>query len=199
MLAGPPCAGKSSLARHLVGLVAGELVLVQVDAVFDLLLPRSSRTRADRMLAYDAAHAVARTVVASGRDVLLECTYARREQRAGLVAALRDRPEVPVRLVELRLSPGEAVRRFRGRSEPTDLDEEALRARVHHFPYSDEALWLDAESASTAALAEQVSDWLATTAVAIDRDRWVADGRAWDDRPAGSETVGSDRPPSWSG
>jgi predicted kinase len=180
VLAGPPCAGKSSVARALVNADAeGRTILVEVDSVFDLLLPDSDRNRRDRMLAYDAAHALARLALDRGRTPVLECTYARLEQRASLLEALADLPEAPLWVVELVVTPDEAIRRFRLREQPTDLDEESLRERVGAFPYSDHALRLDSSAASSAALARRIVEWCRSGPKPAPRDTWGAEGRSW--------------------
>jgi len=70
VLAGPPCAGKSSVAKVLATDSArSRRVLIEVDSLFSLLLPDSDRNRHDRMLAYDAAHAP--LACASSADGLL--------------------------------------------------------------------------------------------------------------------------------
>jgi predicted kinase len=51
------------------------------------------------MLAYDAAHAMARSLIEHGRVPILECTYSRRRQRASLADALRTPLPVWLRLV----------------------------------------------------------------------------------------------------
>jgi predicted kinase len=60
-------------------------ILIEVDGLFLLLFPDSDRNRRDRMLAYDGAHALARVLLERGHTPVLECTYARREQRASLI------------------------------------------------------------------------------------------------------------------
>jgi predicted kinase len=180
VLAGPPCAGKSSVGRALVaGPAEGRCVRLEVDSLFLLLLPGSDRNRRDRMLAYDAAHAVARTVLESGATPVLECTYARVDQRASLVRALADQPEAPLWVVELSVTPDEAVRRFRDRDQATDLDEALLRERVEAFPYSDMALLLDSSSPAQE-LAGRVNTWLQGEPPPVRREAWVASGRGWD-------------------
>ena len=76
VLAGPPCAGKSSVGRSLIT-ADTRRIHVEVDSLFSLLLPDSDRNRHDRMLGYDAAHAVGRTLYDRGHTPLLECTYGR--------------------------------------------------------------------------------------------------------------------------
>jgi predicted kinase len=158
----------------------GGATFVEIDSLFSLLLPRSNRNREDRMLAYDAAHALTGAVVQRGRTAILECTYARQEQRASLVEAMAHVPAAPLWVVELFVSPTEAVRRFRRRAEATDLDEESLRERVENFPYSEQAFRPVATDFATDHLANDISEWLSTQPGSVDRDLWVAAGRGWD-------------------
>ena len=153
---------------------------IEVDALFSLLLPGSDRSREDRMLAYDAAHLLARMLLARGRSVSLECTYARVEQRASLLAALADAAGAPLWVVELHVSPDEAVQRFRGRREPTDLDEESLRERVAAFPYSGLGLRLSSSGRTPVVLAGDVAKWLRGRPGSVDKDAWARAGRDWD-------------------
>ena len=175
VLSGPPCSGKSSVGR----LLAADGCLVEVDALFSMLLPDSDRNRDDRMLAYDAAHLLAHLLVQHGRTVVLECTYARAEQRRSLVSALAELPEAPLWVVELFVSPDDAVMRFRQRDQATDLDEESLRERAAEFPYSDRPLRLTSSSAPPDQLARQISGWLRQPPPPVDRDEWAAAGRGW--------------------
>jgi predicted kinase len=178
VLSGPPCSGKSSIGRLLTAEPPlPDLVHVEVDALFDLLLPGSDRNRHDRQLAYDAAHAVTRPALARGRCVLLECTYARRDQRRSLVAALADQPAVPLWVVEVQVPPEEAVHRFRRRKQETDLDDELVRERAAAFPYSDQALRLTSSAATPADHARALRAWLAGRPAPVQSARWVAAGR----------------------
>lgn len=167
VLTGPPCAGKSTVGRLLPG------VLVQVDAVFDRLLPDSDRNPADRLRAYGAAHVVVRGLLAQGRSPVLECTYARRDQRASLVDAL---PDEPLHVVELHVTAEGALARFRERDQGSDLDEESLRERVDAFPYGVDALALTAGTPEE--MAWQVLAWLAEEPAPLDPDAWVRRGRS---------------------
>jgi predicted kinase len=155
-------------------------VHIEVDALFELLRPQSDRGRADRMLAYDAAHLLTRMLVERGDRVVLECTYARAEQRASLVDALAHVPEAPLWVVECHVSADDAVRRFRSRDEPTDLDAAALRERAESFPYLDQALRLMSAEATPAELAEHVAAWLRDVPAPVPREVWARAGRAWD-------------------
>jgi predicted kinase len=181
VLSGPPCSGKSTIGRVLAAdLTAQRSVHLEVDALFSLLLPESDRNRGDRMLAYDATHAIARLLLGRGITAVLECTYARVEQRASLVSALADLPAAPVWVVECFVSPDEAVRRFRQRRQATDLDEHLVRERAEAFPYSPNALRLESSAAAPEALARHVAEWLRRAPPSVDRDSWAAAGRGWD-------------------
>jgi len=175
VLTGPPCSGKSSAGRILAGLRSPDpRIYVSVDALFDQLLPDSDRNPHDRLLAYDAAHALARSVFDHGRTPILECTYARREQRAGVVNAFED---ATLYVVELVISAEDALPRFLGRDQQTDLDERSLRAKVESFPYTPDALRLDPGTPDEHA--HRIQAWLEEKPPSIDRDRWVANGLAW--------------------
>jgi predicted kinase len=183
VLTGPPFSGKSSVGKALAADPTWSRqvsIHVEVDSVFSLLLPRSVRSRNDRMLAYDATHALARLLVGRGITPVLECTYARREQRTSLLAALADLPGAPVRVVELHVTPDDAVRRFRERRQATDLDESTARERAEAFPYSDQALRLDTTTAAPEALARDITQWWASEPPAVERDVWAGAGRSWD-------------------
>jgi len=132
------------------------------------------------MFAYEAAHAVARLVVGRGETVVLECTYARIEQRASLLAALAETPATPLWAVEFFVTPDEAVRRFRERHEATDLDERLVRERAARFPYSDQPLRVDSAAAAPGELARQITDWWRRRPEELHRETWAATGRGWD-------------------
>lgn len=180
VLAGPPCAGKSSVGRAFAQASREREVYLEVDALFSMLLPRSGRSRQDRMVAYDAAHALARTLVMHQHTAILECTYARREQRASLLEALSTVPSCTVRVVEFVISPDEAAQRFRQRREATDLDETSLRERVENYPYWDGAHRVDSCSADDPhTLADQIVTWRQRDPAPSDWIEWIDLGSRW--------------------
>lgn len=179
VLAGPPCAGKSTVGKALATeATRGRRIHIDVDSLFLLLRPDSDRNRQDRMLAYDAAHALARMLLERAHTPVLECTYARGEQRASLMTAVADLPQASLWVVELFITSNDAVQRFRHRNEGTDLDEESLRERVNAFPYSDQALQL-AASAPPAVLAHRIAAWLRGKPTPTPRDVCAEAGRTW--------------------
>lgn len=90
VLTGPPCSGKSSVGRLLsADRSQRRRTYIEIDSLSWLLVRDSDRNRRDRMLAYDAAHAVARVLLERGQTVVLECTYSRLEQRLSLARGRR--------------------------------------------------------------------------------------------------------------
>jgi predicted kinase len=180
VLAGPPCAGKSSVGTLLAaGSPSNRRIYLEVDALFSLLTPESDRNRSDRMLAYDAAHELAHLLLDRGHTPVLECTYARREQRASLVKAMADMPAAPLWVVEIQISPDDAVQRFGNRDEATDLDERLVRERAETFPYSDQALRIESSAATPEEQAHRIATWLEQRPASVERDRWAEAGRSW--------------------
>ncbi len=180
VLSGPPCSGKSSVGRILSSgaYSSHDRIHIEVDALFSLLLPRSDRSRGDRMLAYDAAHVLARMLLERHKTVVLECTYARREQRASLLDALTGVP-APLWVVEILVAPDDAVARHRQRQQETDLDERLVREHAQAFPYYAPALRLTASEGGPDDLARQIADWLRDEPRPVDREKWAAAGREW--------------------
>ncbi|WP_129667763.1 AAA family ATPase [Phytoactinopolyspora endophytica] len=181
VLSGPPCSGKSDVGRVLApDWSRTSRHYIAVDSIFSLLLPGSERSMPDRMLAYDAAHTLARMLFDRGRTPILECTYSRRRQRASLVQALADIPGAPLWVVEFSVPPDEAVDRYRHSPshQATDLTEQLVRERALTFPYSEQALQVASATASAVALARDVTAWLRDQPASIDRDRWAAAGKA---------------------
>jgi predicted kinase len=184
VLTGPPCAGKSAIGRTLASSPPSgtdrRSIYLEVDSLFSLLLPGSDRNRDDRMLGYDAAHLLARMLLDRGQMPVLECTYSRRQQRASLLQVIADTPETPLWVVEVAVSPDDAVLRFQRRPQATDLHERLVHERARTFPYSDQALRLASASAAPDNLAQQITAWLRLQPESVDRARWAEAGKAWD-------------------
>ncbi|MFG1651196.1 AAA family ATPase [Micromonospora sp. NPDC049275] len=181
VLSGPPCSGKTTarkvLAEERSSLGHGRVHL-EVDTLFDLLFPDSDRSRDDRMRAYTGAHLLTRMLVDGGESVVLECTYARRDQRASLLEAMTG-SSAPLWVVEFFVTPDEAVKRFRKRQQATDLDEALVRERAEAFPYFDGALRMESSSGTPAEQAESIIRWLRQGPQPVDQDAWARAGRGW--------------------
>jgi predicted kinase len=181
VLSGPPCSGKTTagelLAEERTSSGYGRIHL-EVDTLFELLFPESNRNCDDRMHAYDGAHLLARMFVDRGETVVLECTYARRDQRASLLEASAG-SSAPPWVVEFFVTPDEAARRFRERHQATDLDEALVRERAEAFPYFDEALRMDSSSGTPEEHAQSIITWLQQGPRPVDQEAWTRTGRGW--------------------
>lgn len=151
---------------------------IEIDILFDVLFPQSARGRDDRMCAYDRAHLLARMFVDRGETAVLECTYARHDQRASLVDALVGSFS-PLWVIEFFVTPDEAVGRSRGRSQATDLDDEMVRERAEAFPYSDEAFRVVSSTTDPEDHASAIAAWLKQDPRPVDQESWVQVGRDW--------------------
>jgi adenylate kinase family enzyme len=143
---GPPCAGKSTLAAE----VARQLGLphLSMDATRQRLLPDAAHTRADREVAYRAMEWAAEMLP----DVVLDAPYGHDEDYAGLV-------RLGAVVIECRVSPETAVRRFRERGPDAvrkDLTEDVVRQMVEEYHYRGGALVIDTERVSAAESVDRV-------------------------------------------
>lgn len=136
VICGPPCAGKSTLAKSLGD--AHRAPVLDVDEMREVLLPHSDHSEQDRNTAYRAMHfAAARLIGAGAREVLLVATYARLEVREWLGAAARD-CLAGVSVVGCRVSPEVAVDRFVSRKAghpATDLSPARVRRLAETYNY----------------------------------------------------------------
>jgi predicted kinase len=158
VIAGPPCAGKSSLAAAIA--VKLGFHWLQVDRILSTLIPNSDRGKRDRDVAYRAALLIAEELLDCSRSVLLDATYGSHEQRKA-VEACAVAQRVPLYLVQCRVSPEMAVARFkrRGRHPAIDLSERRVRALAAGYRYSEVGLTLGAEM-PLAASTRRVEEYL---------------------------------------
>jgi predicted kinase len=181
LLSGPPCSGKTTagkvLAQERTSTGHGRIHL-EVDTLFEILFPESDRNRDDRMRAYDGVHLLARMFVNRGKTVVIECTYARRDQRASLLQVLAG-STVPLWVVEFFVTPDEAVSRFRERQQATDLTEALVRERAEAFPYFDEALRVESCAGTPEEHAQSITTWLQQDPRPVGQEAWTRAGRGW--------------------
>lgn len=154
VVSGPPCSGKSTLARALAA--ATELVRLEMDEFRARLLPASTQAEADRDLAYRAMHLSAELLVRAGLWPVLDATYARAASRLGLESVSRT-TTAGIYLIECRVDPAMAVSRFeaRGSSHPAvDLTTARVERLVIDYPYCGSGLTVSPDDAGPSALPE---------------------------------------------
>jgi hypothetical protein len=119
-----------------------------MDATRQRLLPDAAHTRADREVAYRAMEWAAEMLP----DVVLDAPYGHDEDYAGLV-------RLRAVVIECRVSPETAVRRFRERGPDAvrkDLTEDVVRRMVEEYHYRSGALVIDTERVSAAESVDRV-------------------------------------------
>ncbi len=157
VFAGPPCAGKSTLAEELAR--RRHLPHLSMDATRERILPTARHTRNDREVAYRAMHFAAELLLGAGVTAILDAPYGHPEDRAELARIAG----AQLKLIECRVSPETALARFRQRGPDAvrkDLTEELVQRLVREYPYAGEGLLLDTGQLPPAQCLERIEAWL---------------------------------------
>jgi predicted kinase len=160
VFAGPPCAGKSTAAGELSRRLG--ISCLSMDGTRQRILPGAAHTRADRQAAYRAMHFAAELLLRNGGRVILDAPYGHAEDRMELrriVAAC----SVRFCLVECRVSPETAVRRFQDRRpdpERPDLTAAVVAQAAREYPYTGSGLVLEMDDAGPEDAVRRVCEWL---------------------------------------
>jgi hypothetical protein len=140
---GPPCSGKSTLARRLHEETGFRYL--ELDEIHCRLIPESSHTGKERDITYRAMHLMTECFLQVGSTVILDATYARPETRDDL-KTLTSATDVPVFVIQCRVDPATAMRRFserRGSHQAKDLTLERVQSLAQEFRYDRLGLNLD--------------------------------------------------------
>ena len=159
---GPACSGKSTLAARLS--VARGIPHLEMDTTRARILPDSSHSRADRAVAYRAMHFAAEMLLRSGAGVILDAPYGHPEDRAEIEEIAR-RTGASMFVIECRVSPATAVRRFRARGPDSirlDLTGERVEQIVRSFSYSGRGLLLETDTMGVEQCLSRVEAYLAS-------------------------------------
>ena len=148
MVAGPPCSGKSTLARTLSQLLTAPHL--EMDAVRQRLLPHSDQRVEHRDLAYRAMHCAAELLAPWCTTLVLDATYTAAVCRAEVVQ-VADRVGGQLFVIERRIDAVTAQQRFamRHMHAAVDLTAERVVQLVETYPYSDAAVAVADDSRAT--------------------------------------------------
>lgn len=141
VVAGPPCAGKSSLARRLSSVL--DAPHLQMDQFRLRAIPDSDLRVEHRDIAYRAMHLAAELMAARCGALVLDATYTARRCRADLAGVVR-RAGASLFVVECHAAAATAVERFlrRGAHPAADLTGARVAALAAAYPYYDGAYGL---------------------------------------------------------
>lgn len=161
VVSGLPGSGKSALAERLARHLRAPIL--SVDPIESALLEAGiDRSFATGVAAYNVAQACADQFLATGLDVVVDAVNAVDAARDAW-RSLATRHEVPLRVIECVLDPGESSRRLSGRSRGLAMGEPSasdLAARAAEWtPWPEAHLTLDAAD-DLEANTEAALDWV---------------------------------------
>jgi predicted kinase len=170
VVAGPPCAGKSTLAAAIEKEFGFRWL--ETDRVLSALIPGSDRRKSHRAVAYRATLVIAEELLNYSHSVVLDATYSSAEYRHA-VRACASRLEVPFYLIQCRVLPEVAVARFKRRIDhlAIDLNERRILELVTRYRYGEYALNLVPEMSLADALG-RVKEYL-------QKAEPIISGRSW--------------------
>lgn len=160
VFSGPACSGKTKLGALLAATL--HVPHLQMDTTRARILPDSPHTRHDRRIAYRAMHFAAELLVGCGQTVILDAQYGHPEDRDE-IAQIAARTGTALCLIECKVAPEIAVRRFRERPPEhpgLDLTEERVLEMARTFPYSCKGLLIDTGEISAEECARAIEQYV---------------------------------------
>jgi predicted kinase len=168
-VAGPPCSGKSTIARRLSAALSAPHL--EMDRFRERLLPHGDQRVEDRDVAYKAMHFAAELLAPWCRTIVLDATYTAAICRHWLVDVV-DQSGGTLVVIECRVSVVSAVERWTRRAAHPALDLTAERVAMlaRDYPYFQPTCQVDVGSLDLdlAALTQRAAGEPLTAAVCAD-------------------------------
>ena len=144
-VAGPPCSGKSTIARTLSATLPAPHL--EMDRFRERVLPHGDQRVEDRDVAYKAMHFAAELLAPWCRTIVLDATYTAAICRRWLVDIV-DQTGGALVVIECRVSVASAVERWARRAghPAVDLTAERVAMLVRDYPYFPATCRVDVES-----------------------------------------------------